>query len=158
MIYILQNSQYVYFGLRDSSGFGGTLGRGQSWIERWDTVVIIKLDKKREGTDGGQPGCYKRAKTLFWVERWCVEAVTQSPVHNSACVTVLVCECVHLWVSVSMRRWVFNPSIQGAKCPFTDSKSLFLLTLSLYPSAKIHFLSLLLQTQTLPLTRGHGQL
>lgn len=137
----------------------GAVGRGQSCTERWDTVIIIKLDKKREGRDGGQPGCYKRAKTLFWVEQWCVEAVAWSHVQVCGCVTMLVCVCVCLWVSVSMRRWVFNPSIQGAKCPLTASKSLSLLLPLFTHQPKVTLsLSLLFQTHTLFLTRGHSQL
>lgn len=47
-------------------------GEGQ-WegaaVEKKGEIVIIRLDKKREGRDGGQHGCYKRAKRLFRVEQ-----------------------------------------------------------------------------------------
>lgn len=56
-------------------------GRGQSYT---DSVVIIKLDKKREGRDGGQHGRYKSAKRLFWVEQWCIETVAQGHVRVCA--------------------------------------------------------------------------
>lgn len=90
-----------------SKGFFRMAGQRRQWEgaraaqKGWDTVVIIKLDKKREGRDGGQPGCYKRAKTLFWVEQWCVEAVALSHVHVWARVAVLssVYVCARGYVS-----------------------------------------------------------
>lgn len=46
----------------------GLEGRG-AVVEKKGEIVIIRLDKKREGRDGGQHGCYKRAKRLFRVEQ-----------------------------------------------------------------------------------------
>lgn len=56
-------------GPKDSSGLLNRGGSGKRPELHRDSVVIIKLDKKGEGRDGGQQGCYKRAKRVFWVEQ-----------------------------------------------------------------------------------------
>lgn len=38
-------------------------------VEKRGEIVIIRLEKKMEGRDGGQHGCYKGGKRLFRVEQ-----------------------------------------------------------------------------------------
>lgn len=38
-------------------------------VEKRGEIVIIRLEKKMEGRDGGQRGCYKGGKRLFRVEQ-----------------------------------------------------------------------------------------
>lgn len=38
-------------------------------VEERGEIVIIRLDKRREGRDGGQRGCYEGGKRLFRVEQ-----------------------------------------------------------------------------------------
>lgn len=91
-----------------------------------------------EGSMGG--------KRLFRVEQWSREAVAHRGWIVSECVCPCVCVCV--W-GVCMRRWVFNPRIQGARRPLTASKSLSLLLPPVSQSAQSHSLS-----STPPLTRS----